>query len=338
MSYNSLIWDSLEFVVNGAGNLTAGFGRLASRKDSDIVYRNNRAIKSVAVHVARQMAMQLVEQQINTLMPRYRHKIEKRLRDYVLQQQEDNYVQLIEQREIVDEGLGYIITKEGRKVSASNKYVSEVKESLMLYYDSDTKILVTDNTGGTPDTFETCTIWFTDFAPSVQLSSSKNIVMTKVQGRDYSRKELVSGGDLKFSVKGEIVGDMIDVRPQNEINKFIQIMNYNGVVKVNHFLFKNHNIDRILILSYSLGQPTFKNIQPYSFECVAVEPDDEATVTRDTIGVLNQAIQTSPMEEQYKLILDNKLVEILSNSLASAAAGGINSALGAGADAANIGE
>ena len=39
---------------------------------------------------------------------------------------------------------------------------------------------------------------FLDLGAIVQAQSSNNLVLTKVQGRDYSRKELISGRRYKF--------------------------------------------------------------------------------------------------------------------------------------------
>ena len=73
----------------------------------------------------------------------------------------------------------------------------------------------------------------------------------------------------------------------------------------------------------------FKNIQPYTFTCVAVEPDEDVVVKADTIAVLNKEIVESPMASQYRLILNNKYKEIAANAAASAASSIVNGGIDA---------
>lgn len=303
----------------------------------EVIYRNNRAYKSVLVHVAKQLAMSEIEGQINKLFPKYQRYLEKTLRKTVLEQQKSNQVQLIRNRESQMKEWGRITADGGHTIIAKDKYGNAVPESLMLFYGGDTDILVEDvkNVGDkqVKDSYTTKTICFIDINPDVAIQSSKNIVMTTVQGRDYTRKELVSGGDLNFTVTGEIVSNEEGVYPENDVKKFIQIMQYGGVVNVNHFQFKQFNVDKIIIKDFNMQNQEFKNIQPYTFTCVAVEPDEDVVVKSDTIAVINREIEVSPMSKWYKLILNNKYAEIVANAAASA----VSSTVNAGVDAAGNG-
>lgn len=303
----------------------------------EVIYRNNRAYKSVLVHVAKQLAMSEIEGQVNKLFPKYQRYLEKTLRKTVLEQQKPNQVQLIRNRESQMKEWGRITADGGHTIIAKDKYGNAVPESLMLFYDGDTDILVEDvkivGDKQVKDSYTTKTICFIDINPDVAIQSSKNIVMTTVQGRDYTRKELVSGGDLNFTVTGEIVSNEEGVYPENDVKKFIQIMQYGGVVNVNHFQFKQFNVDKIIIKDFNMQNQEFKNIQPYTFTCVAVEPDEDVVVKSDTIAVINREIEVSPMSKWYKLILNNKYAEIVANAAASA----VSSTVNAGVDAAGNG-
>lgn len=303
----------------------------------EVIYRNNRAYKSVLVHVAKQLAMSEIEGQINKLFPKYQRYLEKTLRKTVLEQQKSNQVQLIRNRESQMKEWGRITADGGHTIIAKDKYGNAIPESLMLFYDGDTDILVEDvkivGDKQVKDSYTTKTICFIDINPDVTIQSSKNIVMTTVQGRDYTRKELVSGGDLNFTVTGEIVSNEEGVYPENDVKKFIQIMQYGGVVNVNHFQFKQFNVDKIIIKDFNMQNQEFKNIQPYTFTCVAVEPDEDVVVKSDTIAVINREIEVSPMSKWYKLILNNKYAEIVANAAASA----VSSTVNAGVDAAGNG-
>ena len=208
-----------------------------------------------------------------------------------------------------------------------------VKEALMIYFEGEDDITVTHNNGGNysdneeagRDDYTTKTVLFFDCCPKINVSSGKNILMTQVQGRDFTRKELVSGGDLTFTVSGAIVSDVAALEtsndgtiprvkyPENDVKKFIQIMQHPGIINVNHYLFRQFNVTRIIIKDFSLRAPEYKNIQPYEFTCVAVEPDEAVIVKQDTIDRLNREIIASPMNKWYKFILDSKLGEIAGN-------------------------
>lgn len=302
--------------------------------EKEIIYRNNRAYKSVLVHVAKQLAMSEIEGQINKLFPKYQRYLEKTLRKTVLEQQQNNQVQLIKNRETQMKEWGQISAEGGHTIIAKDKYGNAIPEALMLYYDGDTAISVEDvktvNGQQVKDSYTTKTICFIDINPDIAIQSAKNIVMTTVQGRDYTRKELVSGGDLNFTVTGEIVSNEEGIYPENDVKKFIQIMQYGGVVNVNHFQFKQFNVDKIIIKDFNMQNQEFKNIQPYTFTCVAVEPDEDVIVKSDTIAVINREIEVSPMSKWYKLILQNKYAEIVANAAASAASSTINAGVDAG--------
>lgn len=339
MSFIGDIWGNVKFnagkaAANAASSVSWAYTHSPAQ---EVIYRNNRAYKSVLVHVAKQLAMSEIEGQINKLFPKYQRYLEKTLRKTVLEQQKSNQVQLIKNRETQMEEWGRISVQGGHTIIAKDKYGNAVPESLMLFYDGDTDILVEDvkivGDKQVKDSYTTKTICFIDINPDVAIQSSKNIVMTTVQGRDYTRKELVSGGDLNFTVTGEIVSNEEGVYPENDVKKFIQIMQYGGVVNVSHFQFKQFNVDKIIIKDFNMQNQEFKNIQPYTFTCVAVEPDEDVVVKSDTIAVINREIEVSPMSKWYKLILNNKYAEIVANAAASAASSTIN----AGVDAAGNG-
>lgn len=334
MGYFSGAWKSLKFNAGRAGeDLLSNISyRYLRKNDGNLVYINNKGYNDFFVYVAKRASMQMVEQQVNTLFPKYQRYLEHKLRDSVLKQQDSNLKKIIEAGEKVDQGLG-VVEVDGHKIIAKNKYGDLIPEALMLYYESDREIEVQDviyqNGNAVESSYKTKTICFIDLIASVSMQSSKNLVLTQVQGRDFTRKELVSGGDLTFSVSGKIVGNDRGVYPANDVKKFIQIAQYGGVIKVNHFIFKQFNIEQILIKDYSMGASEKKNEQPYSFTCVAVEPDEDVSIATDTIGVLNSEIAISPMNKWYKLILNSKLSSIVADKVAESTTSAIDTGLDA---------
>lgn len=306
------------------------------RKDtSTLVYKNAR-YKSVAVHATRQYLMSELVGNLNKVIPKFKKNTEDKLRKTVLEQQASNYEELISNQTTQSKKWGQVDAGGGHTIIAKDKYGSAVKEALMLYYKDETTHTVKDvvyQAGASKETtYSTDVVCHIDLAPQVSVSSSKNIVMTQVQGRDYTRKELVSGGDLQFSISGNIVSDEMGVYPTDAVKKFVQIMEYNGILNVNFMMFEPFNVTRIIVKDYSLSQQTYKNIQPYSFNCVAVEPDDEVKINTDTISVINKELTLSPMNKWYKLILENKLASMVASSVADSVATGVTTGVSLGLD------
>lgn len=157
---------------------------------------------------------------------------------------------------------------------------------------------------------------FIDLSAMVQFSSQNNIILTNVQGRDCSRKEYISAGDMKFSVQGRIFSNYPDVYPYAEVSKLRRIFQHKGTVKVANLMFDQYNVTEIVITDFSMT-PTegMKNVQNYQFNCVAIEPDKIEGEVKDTISVANTVIR-----EQKALGWTNMMLTNLANS-------GINSAI-----------
>lgn len=321
MSYFGPVWRSLKF---STGKALLDFGgsfnqRLPYRSDN-VEYKNVRH---------------------KSAMPKYRRSLEKKLRDVVLEQQKNNqnFVQLIKDEQISTNEWGKVTTEqEGRTLQALDRYGTPVPEALIMYIeDTETHTAISKTvdpvSGGTIETsMETKVIDHIDLSPQISVSSSKNIVMTQVQGRDYTRKELVSGGDISFSVTGSIVSHNEGEYPESAVKKFIQIMQYNGIVNVKSMLFDQFNVTRIVIKDFSLSNPEYKNIQPYSFSCVAIEPDEDVKITQDTISVINRELQTSPMSKWYKFILDSKWGDMATSAVMNTASNMVTQGAGRGLD------
>lgn len=168
-------------------------------------------------------------------------------------------------------------------------------------------------------------VWY-DTTGLVNVSSDKNLVLTQVTGRDYSRKELVSNGDIHFSVSGHITSNIPDIYPSKEVQKFRQIMRYRGIVDVNNEILDQWGISKIVIQSFNL--PTTegnKAIQDYSFECVGIQPDQEADVREDTIKVYDEqessVASTANKSLTWKDVLNGQLNGLKTQAMDTASQG-----------------
>lgn len=147
---------------------------------------------------------------------------------------------------------------------------------------------------------------FWDLGATIQTQGGNSVVLTRVVGRDYSRKELVSGGDLKFTVTGKIASNYPDVYPTEEVQRFIRLMQYKGIIQVYHLMFQQFKVTQVMIQDFQMGEDEgFKNIQPYSFTCVAVEPDENTRIVTDTIETTNLQIRSMKKNGWSKTLLEN---------------------------------
>lgn len=365
MSYFGDVWSNLVF---NAGNATSQFVNSLNwryqQTQGGIKYVSRSAYKSALVHVAKQLAMSTLEGELNSLLPKYEKFARDKMRDAMRVQQEANRKVLISNGKKSTEDFGFIICEGGHKLIAKTKYGTPVPEALILSFDGQETVHYDDvlwdensaesytikkkntleklwNPGNEiehtiqshkADPFDTKTVFHIDLAPKVSMNSSKNVILTQVQGRDFTRKELVSGGDMTYSISGSIVSNDEGVYPTEAVKRFVKIMQYNGIVNVNFITFGLLGVNRVIIKDFSLESAEYKNIQPYSFTCVAVEPDDAITLKADTIASINKDLAESQWDTWYKAILDNKLAQMAVKTAVNVATSSATSLTGAGFD------
>ena len=147
--------------------------------------------------------------------------------------------------------------------------------------------------------FQSDTLVWYDTVAMVSVNSDKDLILTRVQGRDYSRKELVANGDYVFTVSGRICSELPDVYPEEEVQKFKQIMRYKGVVDVNNQIFDQFDITKVVIQNFSLTpREGEKSQQEYTFTCVGIQPEKERVVTEDTVVIINQELEANAVAEE----------------------------------------
>lgn len=190
------------------------------------------------------------------------------------------YFQLISEQKAVAKQKGYADTIVGNIVQ---DYLELEISKEGTYYDNKTKKVESNSQYGL--------VTFVDLQPLIQVNSKNNIVMTTVQGRDYTRKEYISGGDLEININGKITSKYPDVYPDAEVSKFLKIMQYKGVLNCENTILRQFNITQLIILSYNIPAPEYRNIQPYTISCVAVEPSEAIEVKIRDQEVVDTAIK-----------------------------------------------
>lgn len=252
--------------------------------------------------------------------------------DVATQSAQEAYKDLLAAQEDDENKYGRINVNNDTKpvaIKAYDDWGNVCPDALMLAIPvaQSVKMTTTIYKNGTPVNEEITSdhlVWY-DTTALISLSSDKNLILTQVAGRDYSRKELVSNGDLNFSVSGHITSRMPDVYPSSEVQKLRQILQYKGIVEINNEFLDQWGIKKIVIKSFSFpSSEGNKSIQDYSFEAVGVQPDVEANVTEDTIKIIdyNIAVKTDNSESlAWKDILTAQLANLKSLSVDAVAQG-----------------
>jgi hypothetical protein len=258
---------SVSGYISDAARRALGIG-LAHFEDGAVHYfsKDTKILKRAVIQSTHQAAYGLLRS-----YPRFLKYWEQVERDKYLKTQSQTslanktgqYFQLIAEQKAVAQKKNYTDTIAGRTVA---DYLELSITGDGCYFDSKTG-KIESNTNYGPVTF-------VDLQPQVQVSSKNNLVLTAVQGRDYTRKEFVSGGDLEISITGKITGKYPDVYPEAEVSKFLKLMQYRGVINCDNTILRQFNIEKLIVQNYSFSPADCRNIQPYTLSCVAVEPSE----------------------------------------------------------------
>jgi hypothetical protein len=107
----------------------------------------------------------------------------------------------------------------------------------------------------------------------IEVERNKDIVKTKVAGRDYTVKELISWNDYAISIKG-IVASPPDrvVYPESEVRALRAIADVPAALKVNSRLLALLGINNIVIERLSLpARDGWVNVQVFTIDAVSDE-------------------------------------------------------------------
>lgn len=272
---------SLGSYISDAARRGLGMG-LAEFQDGAVHYfsKDKEILKRAVIQTASQLAYGALRS-----YPRFLQYWEQKERDKYLQTKSQTsianktgqYYQLISEQQAVARRKNYADSIVGRVVQ---DYLELAISEEGNYFDTKSgKVEKNSNYG---------LVTFVDLQPMVQVNSKNNIVMTQVQGRDYTRKEYVSGGDLEISINGKITSKYADVYPEAEVSKFLKLMQFKGVLDCDNTVLRQFHIDKLIVLSYSLLATDCRNVQAYTLSCVAVEPSESVQLklaAEEEVGV-----------------------------------------------------
>jgi len=257
--------------VADAARRAMGIG-LAHFEDGAVHYfgKDSEPLKRGLVQTAHQTAYGLLNS-----YPRYLKYWEQTVRDKhlatrsqtSLANRDGQYYRLISEQKAVAEKKNYTDTIVGNVV---HDFLELKIPEAGQYYDREAGRIQPNSDFGL--------VTFCDLQPEVQVSSKNNVVLTRVQGRDYTRKEFVSGGDIEISVSGKITSKYPDVYPEAEVSKFLKLMQYKGVIECDNTILRQFGVNSLIVLGYAFGSSGCRNVQPYTMTCVAVEPSEAVEV------------------------------------------------------------
>jgi len=213
---------------------------------------------------------------------------------------------------------GIVSIGDGKTISALDCYGNRCVDAIMLKIPLKTPINITrkiarsngdSSAGSYKETISSKYLVWYDCTAIVAPNSKKNILVTKVSGRDYSRKEFISNGDIEFSVSGRLNSNIADVYPENEVKKFKHIMDYKGLIEVNNQVLNTLGVEKILVLDWDISpQKGYKNMLEYSFHGIGIMPSVEVKASEDTVTFINSAIASGSSERTgWSALLSNKL-------------------------------
>ena len=270
--------------ISNATRQAIGMG-LAELSEGQVHYfsKHHDLLKRAAIQILSQYGYGLLRS-----YPRYLKYWEQRVRDKYLETQSQSslanktgqYYKLISEQQAVAQKKNYTDTIVGRTVQ---DYLElSISKEGKYYNNKECKVEPNTKYG---------IVTFVDLGPQVQVSSKNNILLTQVQGRDYTRKEFISGGDMEITINGKITSKYPDVYPEAEISKFIKLVQYKGVVECDNTVLRQFNISRLIIQGYSFPHTDCRNVQPYTLNCVAVEPSEAVELKIAEAEVVDTAIK-----------------------------------------------
>lgn len=107
----------------------------------------------------------------------------------------------------------------------------------------------------------------------IDVTMSKNIVTTAIQGRNGTVKEYISDGDFQINIKGVIVGYGQDVKPLDLKKQLIEFCKAPVEFGVASNFLSDFDIHSMVIKDYSFPQVEGqRNVVPFELTCLSDSP------------------------------------------------------------------
>jgi hypothetical protein len=120
----------------------------------------------------------------------------------------------------------------------------------------------------------------------LDITQTRNIVKTPVQGLDGTIKEYISDGDYLINIKASLVGDAIDYYPAEAVQSILAICQIKYPVTVlSTILNKYFNISSLVITDYNFTQQEvgMRNVQIIELTCISDAPQNYQIIVQGNI-------------------------------------------------------
>ena len=120
----------------------------------------------------------------------------------------------------------------------------------------------------------------------IDVSQSKNIVTTPIQGRNGTVKEYISDGDYIINIKGVVVGDGNEVRPEDKLGVLLGFCQAPVEINVASNILASFGIYTLVIKDYTFNQlEGQRNVIPFELNCMSETPFEiKAQTQNETAG------------------------------------------------------
>lgn len=107
-----------------------------------------------------------------------------------------------------------------------------------------------------------------------EISQSKNIVKTAIQGRNGTIKEYIGDGDYQINIKGVLASDNPQEYPENSVIQLLNILKFAGALEVKSYLLNEiFSINNIVVEGFKMDRTAgFMNIQTFEINSVSDAP------------------------------------------------------------------
>jgi hypothetical protein len=107
----------------------------------------------------------------------------------------------------------------------------------------------------------------------ISANKPRNIVLTKIQGRNGTVKEYVSDDDYQINIKGVIVGKYANKRPIEELKKLEDFCNEQAELNVISNFINDLGVNTIVITGHTINQrESMRNVIDFEISCLSEEP------------------------------------------------------------------
>jgi hypothetical protein len=107
----------------------------------------------------------------------------------------------------------------------------------------------------------------------IEVSQSKNIVTTAIQGRNGTIKEYISDGDFVINIKGVLTSNAQDVYPTELVKQLLSFCAAPISFGVASSILEKFGIQEIVIQEFSFPQVEgMRNIAPFQIQCLSETP------------------------------------------------------------------